>query len=94
MQRATRFDATVREWCDKCGLIRISYAAAKNYLDDLGPFFNMLYAVKKSGTLLDSQKQGFLDLLKNSGEAFRVFYTNQVDSDIVNQQFANDKSAK
>lgn len=73
------FDATVREWCDKCGLIRISYAAAKNYLDDLGPFFNMLYAVKKSGTLLDSQKQGFLDLLKNSGEAFRVFYTNQVD---------------
>ena len=73
------FDATVCEWCDKCGLIRISYAAAKNYLDDLGPFFNMLYAVKKSGTLLDSQKQGFLDLLKNSGEAFRVFYTNQVD---------------
>lgn len=73
------FDATVREWCDKCGLIRISYAAAKNYLDDLGPFFNMLYAVKKSGTMLDSQKQGFLDLLKNSGEAFRVFYTNQVD---------------
>lgn len=73
------FDATVREWCDKCGLIRISYAAAKNYLDDLGPFFNMLYAVKKSGTLLDSQKKGFLDLLKNSGEAFRVFYTNQVD---------------
>ena len=73
------FDATVREWCDKCGLIRISYAAAKNYLDDLGPFFSMLYTVKKSGTLLDSQKQGFLDLLKASGEAFRIFYTNQVD---------------
>ena len=24
------FSSTIREWCDKCGLIRISYAAAKN----------------------------------------------------------------
>src|SRR5699024_2706313 len=53
------YDATIREWCDKCGYIRISYAAAKNYLDELGPFLRTLYTLKKAGTLLDSQKQTF-----------------------------------
>lgn len=72
------FDATIREWCDKCGYIRISYSAAKNYLDELGAFLELLHTVKKSGTLLDSQKQKFLNRLTTSGEAFRAFYNNQV----------------
>jgi len=73
------FEATIHEWCDKCGYIKVSYAAVKNYLDELGPFLNLLHTVKKSGTLLDSQKQNFLDLLNASGDAFCVFYNNQVD---------------
>lgn len=73
------FDDTIREWCDKCAYIRISYAAAKNYYDELGPFLEILYGIKKSGTLLDSQKQKFLDLLLCYGEKFRQFYNNQLD---------------
>lgn len=73
------FGNVIREWCDKCDNIRISYAAAKNYLDDLGPFLEMLYTIKKAGTILDSQKQKFLDLLIAYGENFSHFYENQLD---------------
>lgn len=73
------FDNTIREWSDKCNHIKISYLAAKNYLGDLAPFMEMLYGIKRSGTLLDSQKKKFLELLIRSGEAFRNFYNNQVD---------------
>jgi len=79
ISKSISYDATIREWCDKCGYIRISYAAAKNYLDELGPFLNLLHGMKKAGTLLDSQKKTFLDLLRTSAETFRGFYNNQID---------------
>ena len=79
ISKSISYDATIREWCDKCGYIRISYAAAKNYLDELGPFLNLLHSMKKAGTLLDSQKKTFLDLLRANAETFRGFYNNQVD---------------
>lgn len=73
------FDATIREWCDKCGYIRISYAAAKKYLDGLGTFLGALYDLKKAGTLLDSRKKVFLELLISHADNFRDFYNNQID---------------
>ena len=79
ISKSISFEATIREWCDKCGYIRISYAAAKNYLDELGAFLAMLHNLKKAGTLLDSQKKGFLDLLIANADNFRNFYNNQVD---------------
>ena len=79
ISKSVSYDATIQEWCDKCGYIRISYAAAKNYLDELGPFLGMLYTLKKAGTLLDSQKQTFLDLVQANANTFRSFYNNQVD---------------
>lgn len=79
ISRNTLYDDTIRDWCDKCGFIRISYLAAKNYLDELGPFLGVLYNMKKAGTLIDSQKGKFLDLLRVNAEGFRNFYSNQVD---------------
>lgn len=79
ISKSISFEATICEWCDKCGYIRISYAAAKNYLDELGAFLAMLHNLKKAGTLLDSQKKGFLDLLIANADNFRNFYNNQVD---------------
>lgn len=79
ISRTMAFDDMVREWCDKCSYIRISYAAAKNYLDELGPFLEMLHSVKKAGSMLDSQRQRFLELLSAHMETFRGFYNNQVD---------------
>ena len=79
ISKSISYDAALREWCDKCGYIRVSYPAAKNYLDELGPFLGMLYNLKKAGTLLDSQKKSFLDLLKVNIDTFRNFYNNQVE---------------
>lgn len=73
------FSGTINEWCDKCGLIRISYAAAKNYLGDVAPFLELLHSIKKAGTILDSQKQNFLNLLIAHKEAFNTFYNNQLN---------------
>lgn len=73
------FSSTIREWCDKCSLIRISYSAAKNYLGDVAPFLELLHSIKKAGTILDSQKQKFLDLLVAHADAFNAFYSNQVE---------------
>lgn len=79
LSKNTSFDATIKEWCTKCGYIRVSFAAAKNYLDEISPFMELLCSVKKSGQLLDSQKQKFYDLLVLNGESFRNLYNNQVD---------------
>lgn len=73
------FINTIHEWCDKCGLIRISYAAAKNYLGDIAPFLEILHSIKKTGTILDSQKQKFLELLISHANNFNTFYSNQVE---------------
>lgn len=72
------FTNTIGEWCDKCGLIRISYAAAKNHFGSLEPFMEILCNIKRAGTILDSQKQKFLDLLVANAEGFNRFYNNQV----------------
>ena len=78
IQKNVKFSSTISEWCDKCSLIRISLAAAKNYLGDIVPLLEMLHSIKKAGTILDSQKQKFLELLLAHGEEFNTFYTNQV----------------
>lgn len=79
ISKSISYEATIREWCDKCGYIRISYAAAKNYLDELGSFLGILNNLKKAGTLLDSQKKSFLELLQANSDGFRNFYNNQAE---------------
>lgn len=71
------FDATIREWCDRCNLIRISYLYAKNNWDELYEFIELLYNIKKSGQLIDSQRGKFLQQVAVNGEAFNFFYNNQ-----------------
>ena len=77
VDKTNAFEKTVAEWCDKCQYIRISYAAAKPYLNDLGPFLEILCSVKKTGQLLDSQKKKFLTLLQAQGSAFVAFRNHQ-----------------
>lgn len=79
VSKGTSFENTVREWCDKCRYIKVSYPAAKNYLDHFGNFLEILYNMKKSGVILDSQKQKFYDLLVANSDNFKVFYANQIE---------------
>lgn len=73
------FEGTIREWMDKCGMIRISYLYARNYWEDLSELMEMLYNIKKSGVLLDSKREKFLEQINLNGEAFLRFYNNQTD---------------
>ena len=79
LAKSVSYEATIREWCDRCGYIRIAYLAAKNYLDELDSFMGILYSLKKAGTLLDSQKNTFYEQLKMNADAFRNLYNNQID---------------
>lgn len=72
------FDNTIKEWADKCSYIRISFAAAKNYLGSSAPLFEILHTIKKTGVLQDSKKAEFLSLLEQFGDDFRSVYANQV----------------
>ncbi|RGS71138.1 hypothetical protein [Mitsuokella sp. AF21-1AC] len=71
------FDATIREWIDKCSMIKISYLYAKNYWEDLAELMEMLYDIKKSGVLLDSRREKFLEQISANGAAFNRFYNDQ-----------------
>lgn len=73
------FDSTIREWIDKCAMIRISYLYAKNYWEDLSELMELLYNIKKSGVLLESRREKFLEQITANGDAFVRFYNNQVD---------------
>jgi hypothetical protein len=74
------YSATINEWCGKCDNIRISYQAGKNYFSDMAPLMEMLYDIKRRGSLTDeSQKEKFLEQIRVCGQAFYMFYNNQTD---------------
>lgn len=79
LPKSTSFDGAIREWADKCGMIRISYLYAKNYWEDLSDFMEMLYDIKKSGVLLESKREKFLGQIITNGDAFNRFYNSQTD---------------
>lgn len=75
--KKTSFSDTMQEWRSKCSLIRLSYPAIKSYVTEIDPLLEMLYTIMKTGNLLDSQKEKFLDYLKTYADGFNHFYQNQ-----------------
>lgn len=73
------FENTIREWCDRCNYIRISYLYAKNNWNELSELMEIIYNMKRSGVLLDSQRQKFLTVITMHGLAFNTFYNNQTE---------------
>lgn len=78
ISKTTSFENAIKEWCDKCKYIRIAYVVAKNYLGEAEPILQILHSIKKSGTLLGSQKQKFYELLQVQGNLFKDFYETQI----------------
>lgn len=78
ISKSNNFFVTISEWCEKCSNIKISFHASKNHLDELTPFMELLYDIKKSGSLIDSKKQSFYEQLKSYGRKFDDFYNNQI----------------
>lgn len=79
LPKSTSFDGAVREWTDKCGMIRISYLYAKNYWEDLSDLMELLYDIKKSDDLPESKREKFLEQITTNGDAFNRFYNSQTD---------------
>ena len=79
LPKSTSFDGVIREWIDKCDMIRISYLYAKNYWENLSDLMELLYDIKKSGVLLESKRERFLEQIAINGDAFNRFYNSQTD---------------
>lgn len=77
--KVDNFAAAIHTWCEKIGYIKVSYAAIKSYVDDVQPLLDMLVQIKTASTILDSQKNRFLELLNTQLDLFVQFYKNQVD---------------
>lgn len=75
--RSNSFRGCIEEWCNVCKNIKISYSYAKNYWDDLGPFMEILYGIKKTGELQENRREQFLQLIAEKGVAFKAFYNHQ-----------------
>lgn len=79
LPKNTSFRTTVKEWCDRCSLIHISYLYAKNYWGSLSDFMEVLYTMKKLGNLPENQRNKFLELLSLYATDFNAFYNNQIE---------------
>lgn len=77
LTKSTSFNSAIREWINKCGYFRISFSLAKGYLENLTPLMELLYSIKKSDNILDSQKELFDKLIKEHSAEFRDFCNNQ-----------------
>lgn len=71
------YQETIRAWCSKIDQIRLAYSVIKNELGDSKAFYEMLYNLKKTNNLLDSQKKHFLELLQANIENFKQFMASQ-----------------
>lgn len=71
------FQDTIRAWLSKIDQIKLSYAVIKNDIGDAKDLFDLLFALKKAGTILDSQKQSFRDVLRDNLDFFKSFMSTQ-----------------
>lgn len=72
------FHDAVAAWCEKCRHIKISYLAAKNDWEELSVLMEVLYKVKRTGTLQEAYRTMLLEELKTHGGDFDAFYKNQI----------------
>jgi hypothetical protein len=71
------YEEAIQEWCEKLKLVRIPYDAIKNDVDDIKLFLNMLYVLKKSEKISDTDKLRFLQLLQTKLKSFNEFWQTQ-----------------
>ena len=48
LSKCNNFVLTISEWCNKCANIRISFTASKTSFEELSPFMEMLYEIKRN----------------------------------------------
>lgn len=79
LTRSVTYAETLHAWNSKIGQIKVAFSVIKNELGEEKAFFEMLYNLKKSNTLLDSQKKAFLELLRDNITNFKNFMATQTE---------------
>ena len=77
LKTCTRYKDAIAAWNEKCGNLKVSFEAVRDYVTDLLPLLTLLKEIKLSGVLVDNKKQAFLDALRGYGTQFNAFYTGQ-----------------
>lgn len=77
--KSKTFYEMLQSWCDKISVLKISYESVKNSCDDIKPLLEILLNIKKMGTIHESQKQNFLNLLRLKQNELKNFFANQFD---------------
>lgn len=73
------FNTAIHEWCEKIGYMKVSFEATKPFVNDVSSLLEILSQIKRTSTLLDSQKKKFLELLDAQLDLFIQYYKNQID---------------
>lgn len=80
LPKVTSFTETIKEWCDKCNRLHMSYTAAKDKYGSISDFMKMLYEIERTGSLSgEAKKKKFLSLLQVNGSGFKQYYEHQED---------------
>ena len=78
LPKSTSFSGMLSEWQEKIRYFRVSFKTVRNYIGKMEPFCEMLYDLKKTGTLPENKRDDFLRELIASKEEFRVFAMDQL----------------
>lgn len=76
--KTTTFAACIKEWCDRCNNIRVSYPMARGVFGTIKPLIEILYNIKRANNILDSQKEDFFNAIVQHSEGFKDFYEDQI----------------
>ncbi len=78
LPKSTTFEGMLSEWQEKIKYFRVSFKAVRNSMGAMEPFCEMLYELKKTGTLPESKRDEFLKELRDSKDEFRAFAMDQL----------------
>ncbi len=73
------YSGAIEIWNEKTSNIKIALESIKKHAINVLPLLSILKEIKVEGELKESKKESFLDYLKNYGNDFNDFYTNQFD---------------
>ena len=80
INKTSDFDECCHQWSDRLEMIRVSYEAVKAYLaESFKPLAEMLYQLKKTGSVPDGKRKEFLSVLEAEAEGYSSFYNKQYE---------------
>ena len=71
------YKSVITAWNEKCSNLKVAYMVIKTFVGELDNLLSILYTLRTSGSIQETQKSTFLECLKLYGNEFKSFYANQ-----------------